>query len=118
MSKKLRILAVEDDYLLLKVLGQMLEEAGFEVALARNGRIALDLVESFQPQVILLDMMMPLMDGAAFIAELSSGPGAAVPIVALSASLKSGDQVSGAAVSLAKPVSRDDILAAVRGLLG
>jgi CheY-like chemotaxis protein len=65
-----RALVVEDDDLVRPLLQQMLQEAGWEVAVAENGAIGLERVAERRPDLILLDLMMPVMDGFEFTYEL------------------------------------------------
>jgi signal transduction histidine kinase/CheY-like chemotaxis protein len=64
------VLIVDDDPSTRHTLRQMLDKEGFEVAEAENGRVALEQVGHFRPSVILLDLMMPEMDGFEFVANL------------------------------------------------
>jgi CheY-like chemotaxis protein len=66
------VLVVEDDPSSRRALGQMLEKEGFELAEAENGHVALERVARSRPSVILLDLMMPYMDGFEFVDELRS----------------------------------------------
>lgn len=67
-----RILVVEDDEQLRKNIQEQLELNSYEVQVASNGRQALDLLPSFYPDLILCDVMMPEMDGIAFIRAVKS----------------------------------------------
>ena len=58
-----RVLLVEDDDVIREVYTMKLELEGFPVRAAENGQVAMDLVEEFKPDIILLDMMMPVMGG-------------------------------------------------------
>jgi CheY-like chemotaxis protein len=58
-----RILLVEDDDIIREIYTMKLELEGFPVMAAENGQIALDVVEDFKPDIILLDMMMPVLGG-------------------------------------------------------
>ena len=58
-----KILAVDDNLINLKVVSATLEQAGFEVHTARNGREALEIVDEITPVLIILDINMPEMDG-------------------------------------------------------
>jgi CheY-like chemotaxis protein len=75
MTAKKRILIVEDEKPLREAFAYLLESEGFEVDLAENGKVALAKLESFVPHLILLDMLMPIMDGVTFLkmAELQAG---------------------------------------------
>jgi len=79
------ILVVDDDPDLREFLRLMLTSMGFEVTSAANGREALDDMEGHDPDLILLDMKMPVMDGWEFARELRAR-GIDVPIVVLTAS--------------------------------
>jgi CheY-like chemotaxis protein len=65
-----RVLLVEDDAETREILRQMLEKTGCSVIEAGNGRVALERMADSQPALILLDLMMPEMDGFQFVAEL------------------------------------------------
>jgi len=81
----LRVLLAEDDANLREVLTQTLIEDGFEVSAAANGAEALQRVQRFQPDVILLDMNMPVMDGPTFAERYRQLPLRHAPIVAVTA---------------------------------
>jgi len=69
-----KILAVDDDQDDLKMITMILEPEGYEVVTAENGNEALQKVESENPDLILLDVMMPELDGFAACAKLKSSP--------------------------------------------
>ncbi|MCH7843311.1 MAG: GAF domain-containing protein, partial [Chloroflexi bacterium] len=64
------VLVVDDDPAVREMVRRMLQKEGWEVAFAENGRIALDMLDETAPSLILLDLMMPEMDGFEFIEEL------------------------------------------------
>lgn len=71
-SGKKRILVVEDDFFLIKVLQAKLQQAGFEVQIAADGVIALDILRSgFTPDLMLLDLVMPRKDGFEVLDEMN-----------------------------------------------
>ncbi len=79
------VLIIEDDINSYEVLGRILEKEGIKVSYAPNGRIALDMVEEVLPSLIILDLMMPEMNGFDFITELRRRKtGVAIPVVVLS----------------------------------
>jgi CheY-like chemotaxis protein len=78
------VLVVDDDPDIRELLFTALEDEGFEVVPAGNGHEALAIIETFRPDVIVLDLMMPVMDGWQFAAELRSRD-EDIPIVLLSA---------------------------------
>jgi CheY-like chemotaxis protein/nitrogen-specific signal transduction histidine kinase len=80
------VLIVDDDPSTRHTLRQMLDREGFEVAEAENGRVALEKVAHCRPSVILLDLMMPEMDGFEFVANLRGHEGwREIPVVVLTA---------------------------------
>jgi len=109
-----RVLVVDDDPDILDALSEILEVEGYEVQRARNGREALQRLEQAPPDLVLLDLMMPVMDGWEFARSLN--PDARPPIIVLSAdrnvSVKA--QEIGALGWLAKPFELSELLAVVR----
>ena len=78
-------LVVDDSMLIRHTVCRFLEERGFDVKSATNGREALDMLHGVQPDLIITDMQMPQMDGGQFITALKSQPETAgIPIVVLS----------------------------------
>jgi CheY-like chemotaxis protein len=81
-----RILIVEDDPDTREMLGRKLRTLGWTVSEAKNGRVALERVREHKPELILLDLMMPEMDGFEFAEELrQSEAWREIPIVVVSA---------------------------------
>ncbi|RKZ71658.1 MAG: hypothetical protein DRQ48_02850, partial [Gammaproteobacteria bacterium] len=68
------VLLVEDDVETREIMAHTLEKAGWKVSEASNGQEALDMMDDVQPQLILLDLMMPVMDGFGFLAEMRTKP--------------------------------------------
>lgn len=111
-----RILVAEDDAEIRQALTDMLEFSGYESRTVANGTEALALLDSWQPDAIVLDMLMPEMDGPAFLARLHARPGGStVPIVLLSALRDLETRASGLPVAaiVAKPFDVDDLLGAL-----
>ena len=80
------VLVVDDDSGARALLRRMLESEGFEVVEADNGRMALDRLREVSPSVVLLDLMMPEMDGFEFVAEFRRHePWRAIPIIVVTA---------------------------------
>jgi len=80
------ILLVEDDSLTREMVSTLVRKAGWEVKTAENGQIALNLLEAYLPNLILLDLMMPEMDGFEFLAWLRENPDwRTIPVVVLTA---------------------------------
>jgi two-component system response regulator MprA len=81
-----RVLVVDDDPSIQGFLAEALADEGYGVRTAANGREALAVLEDWRPDVILLDLMMPEMDGWLFRAEQRAIPAVAdVPVIVLSA---------------------------------
>jgi DNA-binding response OmpR family regulator len=101
-----RVLVIEDDQTLRDTIAEALTEDGYEVWAASNGAAALAIVQRWQPDLVILDLMMPRLDGEGFCAALRRIDGmAGVPIVVVSAS-RAAAEVSariGAAAALSKP---------------
>ena len=111
------VLVVDDDPDILEAVCDILEGEGYRVARARNGREALARVDEERPLLILLDHMMPVMDGLAFAQALHRREDHEIPIVVISAD---GDPQKAAALGargfLAKPFDIDALLAEVASL--
>ncbi|HXV42040.1 MAG TPA: response regulator [Anaerolineae bacterium] len=85
-TDSIRVLYVEDDKTLQSSLSQMLEILGYEVACADNGKQGVEKAESWLPDIILMDMRMPVMSGDQAILVLRSKPATSqIPIFVLSA---------------------------------
>ena len=108
------MLVVDDDPDIRELLFTALEDEGFEVVPVGNGQEALAIIKSFRPDVIVLDLMMPVMDGWQFARELRAREDgdAEIPIVLLSAArdLKTHAQALAAADIIEKPFDLADLL--------
>ena len=62
-----RILIVEDEKPLREAFAFLLTSEGYEIALAENGRVGLDMLDEFEPDLVLLDMLMPVLNGQEFL---------------------------------------------------
>ncbi len=114
------ILVVDDDPDILEALSEILEAEGFEIRRARNGKEALERLEPDPPQLILLDLMMPVMDGWEFAQRMRQRPSVAdIPLIVLSADRNVGSKALdiGAVGHLAKPFELNDLLEMVRRAL-
>lgn len=117
--KKTTILAADDDPQLLRLVMRNLQFEGYEVLPASNGQQALEEIEAHVPDLVLLDVMMPKMDGftvCQHVREFSS-----VPIIIVTARGQDQDKVRGLDLGaddyLTKPFSVDEMLARVRAVL-
>ncbi len=86
VKKAIKVLVVEDDFFLIKVLQTKLSQAGFEVKIAADGVIALEtLHHGFVPDIILLDLVMPRKDGFEVLEEMSREKDLkSIPVIVLS----------------------------------
>ena len=113
------ILVVDDEVNLVKVVKGYLEQAGYRVVTASDGREALFAAREFQPDLIILDLMMPVMDGLAFMREYQREGKA--PVIALTARVDETDKVIGLELGaddyITKPFSPRELVARVRAVL-
>ena len=118
MNQEKTILIVDDSKLNIKVLSDILKEKDYRIALARSGKVALEFVEMKKPDLILLDIMMPEIDGFEVCARLKSDPETKnIPIIFISGLDKSEDIVrgfkAGAVDYIVKPFQKEVVLARV-----
>jgi CheY-like chemotaxis protein len=112
------ILVVDDEPLIRDVLVTVLRDEGYAVVTADDGLAALELVQQQAPALVLMDVMMPRMDGRmAFRAMRDHAPGNGLPIVLMSAMAEPADLDSEISAFLRKPVDLEDLLALVARLL-
>lgn len=104
-----RVLIVEDVAELRDFYAILLREEGYEVACACDGSDALRWL-SWRPDVILLDLMMPVMDGYEFYARLRKLPGEHPPVIVVSAIAPVRDQLPGIHATLPKPFDFTQLL--------
>jgi two-component system alkaline phosphatase synthesis response regulator PhoP len=117
-----RILVVEDDPDIAELVARYLGKAGFSAEIQASGRAALDLVATNPPDLVVLDLMLPHMDGLDVCRTLRANPATAgVPIIMLTAKAEEADRVVGLEIGaddyLAKPFSPNELVARVRALL-
>jgi two-component system, OmpR family, KDP operon response regulator KdpE len=114
-----RILIVDDEPSILATMAPLLRARGYEVATATSGQAALDAVERQPPQLVVLDLGLPDIDGVEVCRRLREGR--AIPIVVLSARNAEHDKVSaldaGADDYVTKPFGSEELLARVRAAL-
>jgi two-component system, chemotaxis family, chemotaxis protein CheY len=111
-----RILVVDDDESIRQIVRICLSDEGYDVFEASNGLAALALLPQCRPDLILLDLRMPVMDGWEFARRYRLGPGPHVPIVAFIAALNAQQDCAelDAATILTKPFDLDELLDIVR----
>ncbi len=114
-----RILAVDDEKHILRLVQINLEKAGYEVVTASNGREALESVRAQMPSLIVMDVMMPEMDGLEALQTLKNDEATAhIPVVMLTAKAQDADVFqgwqSGADLYLTKPFNPIELLTFVK----
>jgi CheY-like chemotaxis protein len=115
------ILVVDDEPLIATALEAALEDAGYQVVTAANGRQGLDRLAEARADVVLLDMMMPVMSGPAMLAAMRASPElAGIPVIILSSLPDSITRVraNGAAEILRKPYTAKEIQDVITRVLG
>ena len=121
-ARRDRILVVDDDVDIAAFVGQELEMEGFDVALAHSGEDALTMVRQYQPDLVILDQLMPGLDGVEVIRRLRAQVvTSALPIIVLTARSQTVDKVvaltAGADDYLVKPFDTMELVVRVRGTL-
>jgi DNA-binding response OmpR family regulator len=115
----MKILAVDDEPLYLRLLKVNLEPEGYEVITAADGETALDLVAAKQPDLVILDVMMPKLDGITTCERIRQFSN--VPVIILTARGEEQDRVRGLDVGaddyVVKPFSVTELVARVRAVL-
>jgi chemosensory pili system protein ChpA (sensor histidine kinase/response regulator) len=115
-EERLLVLLVEDDVDLADVTQALLQQEGLRVAVAHDGLEALELIDKLHPQVVVTDLIMPVLDGLELIRRHAARPAPRAPVIAVSAvgaRLRLAREL-GAAEVLLKPVLPDDLLQSVR----
>jgi DNA-binding response OmpR family regulator len=117
-----KILVVDDEQVLVETIAYNLEHAGYQVITAREGRSALEIAQLEAPDLIILDIMLPGMDGIEVCRELRrENTTATTPILMLTAKGDEIDKVVGLEVGaddyVIKPFGRRELLARIRALL-
>ncbi|MFZ5438782.1 MAG: response regulator transcription factor [Myxococcota bacterium] len=119
-DKKLRILVVEDDLSILTGLSMNLRFEGYEVLQAQDGRTGLQKTLDEQPDLVVLDVMLPQMNGFEVLEELKSR-GNTIPVVMLTAKGVETDRVMGLNLGaddyVVKPFGLQELLARIRAVL-
>lgn len=112
-----QILVVDDDTDIRETLAQILEFEGFQVVCASNGKEAMAQLEVIKPDLILLDLMMPVMNGYEFrMAQKSRPEFAGIPVIILSADGNVQQKAAAADVRayLKKPIELETLLSTIR----
>jgi CheY-like chemotaxis protein len=108
------ILIVEDDHDIRVAIREVLEAEGYEILSAANGRDGIEILKKSRPRLVLLDLMMPIMDGYEFLHRMRHSPGFGdTPVVGLTAS-GIAKKPEGATELRAKPLGLDSLLQVTR----
>jgi two-component system OmpR family response regulator len=116
----LRILAVDDEQMLTDLLAMALRMEGWEVRTASSGLEALQVAREFEPDALVLDIMMPDLDGMSVLKRLRDS-GNYVPVLFLTAKDAVGDRIAGLTAGgddyVTKPFSLEEIIARLRAII-
>ena len=112
----LEVLVIDEDESVQRALGKILEPEGFTVISARSGKEGLRLAREKHPRIIILDILMPDMDGWSVLKELKQHPGlASIPVVLLTMTDdKETGFALGASAFINKPIEQEQLLDAIR----
>lgn len=119
------VLIVEDDEAISDFLSMTLEQEGYEVCVASNGNVGLDMIQSRTPVAVLLDLMLPGVDGLTILRHMQERPETAtIPVAVVSAYADAGDTRKMLDASpnvkkvFVKPILTDDLLKHVKRMIG
>ena len=122
MNEKIHVLVVDDNQVNLKLVRVLLTSFGYEAHCAEDAEQALELLQTLRPQLILMDIQLPGMDGLTLTRKLKADPGFRdVPVVALTAYAMKGDDAraleAGCTGYITKPIDTRIFLTRVAGFL-
>jgi len=116
-----RVLVVDDEDSITQLLSTALRYEGFDVETSATGRGGLTAAESFRPDLVLLDIMLPDLDGFEVQRRLPNGANGRLPVIFLTARRDTDDRVRGLTVGaddyITKPFSLEEVVARVRAVL-
>ena len=118
MQQRPRILVVEDNPINIQVVESFVERAGYEVLIAEDGATALTMVQTAAPDLILMDLQLPGIDGFEVTRRLKADPATrTIPIIAVTAYAMVGDEARARAAGcddyITKPINRRVLLEAI-----
>lgn len=115
------VLVVDDEPTIVEVVGRYLQRAGYETLEAADGLEALSLAERLRPDLIVLDIMLPGIDGTEVMRRLHEGPGNPLPVILLTARGEESDRLAGlrhgADDYVVKPFSPEELVARIDAVL-
>ena len=117
-----RVLIVDDEPHMLRLTELSLKKGGFEILIGRNGREALEIAARERPDLIVMDVVMPELDGLTALRQLKENPDTAtIPVIMLTmrgqALARQEAEKSGAAIYITKPYSPSQLLAEAKRIL-
>ncbi|MCD0463637.1 response regulator transcription factor [Roseiconus lacunae] len=117
---KLKALIVDDDDSIARGVAMRLEAIGFDTRVAHDGSKGLEAVTSYQPDLMVLDVRMPILDGLEVLERLANDPRHDFPVIMVSASLQDQDRAldAGASYFLKKPYEGSDLALAAQMVTG
>lgn len=115
------VLIVDDEYGIAELLEAVLVDEGHRVWTAANGSLGLDVLRSEKPDLIFLDYMMPVMDGAAMLSQMGSNPAwRGIPVVMMSSMSEAAvsERCKGYVLFLRKPFNIFEVIRVVNRIIG
>ena len=116
------ILVVDDEYALAEILTDLLQAEGYRVVSAANGKDGLERWKTERPDLVLTDLMMPIVDGRELVRSARALPDfASTPVILMSATTRAvamADATLGISVFVRKPFQWEPLLAAIVRLIG
>ena len=121
-TNRTKVLVIEDEFAIAKLVRYVLENSGFEVSLAHEGKEALDLIINEPPDIIILDLMLPVMSGFEVLEHMeSNGQLKTIPVIVLTCRGQEEDKVKamhlGASEFMTKPFSPSGLVAVINSVL-
>lgn len=121
-KRTIKVLIVEDNERNLKLFNLIMRSLGYETFAARNGEEGVMMAKEIRPDLILMDIQMPVMDGISAVDLLKADEGTReIPVIALTSYAMKGDRERflehGFADYIAKPVSKDSLIMAAKKVL-
>ncbi len=120
MANGKKILVVDDEQQLVLAVKIRLQSSGYQVATAPNGQAALDAIEKDRPDLVILDVLMPIMDGYSCLRAINAAYGRGIiPVVILTARDRMKDlfELEGVEDYVIKPFDHEDLLLRVERVL-
>jgi CheY-like chemotaxis protein len=114
------ILVVEDEVTIAEIVRWTLEDAGYQVITAPNGRVALDCLAQTRPDLVLCDIMMPILDGRQVCRAIQENPAyRSIPVIVMTAAIDAISRNECAWVArLNKPFNLDRMVETIQGIIG